>query len=285
MAGDGAGGSFVWLTFDVDDSANQTFGDGDIRWTGSFTWDSTTNAVTYATSWLPTDGPFPPLYDDGPLSKGGHEREGATAGDHIFSTAVKFATDADTTFEYGALNELDHWMWVGPNGKLTVQKGATGTIAVPGMALKKFGPVDLKLVLDTKALAAAFSKWSIANNKFFVKGSMNQWTPVQLLDDGKKGDDAAGDGKLTFVLKQNLGKHDGGVSVGDEVQFIFVATTGDALPEDGQEYKGATQAQTEGVAAWDDTGTGWTSAPVELKKDSKGKFLNTAITIVAPASA
>ena len=281
---DVAGGSFVWLTFDVDDSANQTFGDGDIRWTGSFTWDSTTNAVTYATSWLPTDGPFPPLYDDGPLSKGGHEREGATAGDHIFSTAVKFSTDADTTFEYGALNELDHWMWVGPNGKFTVQKGAAGTIAVPGMALKKFGPVDLKLVLDTKALAAAFSKWSIVNNKFFVKGSMNQWTPVQLLDDGKKGDDAAGDGKLTFVLKQNLGKHDGGVSVGDEVQFIFVATTGDALPEDGQEYKGATQAQTEGVAAWDDTGTGWTSAAVELKKDSKGKFLNTAITIAAPAS-
>lgn len=281
-AADAGAGSFVWLTFEVDDSANKTFGDGDMRWTGSFTWDSASNTIAYATSWMPTDGPFPPLYDDGPLSKGGHEHEGATAADHIFSTAVKFATTADTTIEYGALNELDHWMWLGPNGKLVIKKGATGIVAVPGMALKKFGTADVKLVLDTKALAAAFAKWSTTNNKFFAKGSMNQWTPVQLLDDGKKGDEAAGDGKLTFVLKQNLGIHDGPVSVGDEVQFIFVATTGDALPEDGQEYKGATQALQEGVAAWTDAGSGWTSAPVVLVKDSKGKFLNTAIVVPAP---
>lgn len=279
-----ATGSSVVLTFAIDDSANKTFADGDMRWTGSFSWDSASNSIAYASSWLPTDGPYPPLYDDGPLAKGGHEQEGAKAGDHIFSTAVKFHTDADTTFEYGALNELDHWMWLGPNGKVTVPKGANGAITVPGMTLKKFGTVDVKLQLDTKALAPTFSKWSIANNKFFAKGSMNQWTPVQLLDDGKKGDEAAGDGKLTFVLKQNLGKHDGGVSLGDEVQFIFVATTGDVLPEEGQEYKGATQALTEGVAAWADTGKGWVSAPVELKKDSKGKFLNTAITVTAPAS-
>ena len=280
-AADATAASFVWLTFEVDDSANKTFGDGDMRWTGSFTWDSASNTITYATSWMPTDGPFAPLYDDGPLSKGGHEREGATAADHIFSTAVKFATTADTTIEYGALNELDHWMWLGPNGKLVLKKGATGVVEVPGMALKKFGTADVKLVLDTKALAASFSTWSISNNKFFAKGSMNQWTPVQLLDDGKKGDEAAGDGKLTFVLKQNLGIHDGPVSVGDEVQFIFVATTGDALPEDGQEYKGATAALQEGVAAWTDAGTGWISAPVVLAKDSKGKFLNTAIVVPA----
>ena len=279
-------GDFVWLTFAVDDSANQTFADGDIQWTGSFAWDEKTNSVVYATSWLPTDGPFVALYDDGPQPSG-HEREGAAAGDHIFSNQVKFVADKDTTFEYGALNEFNNWMWVGANGTFTILAGQGGTFTVPGMKLKKFGAINAMIRIDTKALHKAYAGWNTADYKFFVKGTLNQWTPVQLLDDGQKGDEAAGDGILTFVLKNNLGKHDGPLSPGDEVQFTFVTTQGDAAPEDGQEYKQGGNGLPDGVAAWTGTGAGgaWESVPVVLAKDSKGKTLNTAFVVPGKPSA
>jgi hypothetical protein len=274
-------GKGVWLTFAVDDSANQTFGNADIKWTGSFKWDAKTNSIEPATSWLPTDGPYPVLYDDGPFASGGHEQDDGVAGDHILTTKVLFTPSADTTLEYGALNELDHWMWVGPNGQIAVPKTASGTIAVPGMKLKKFGTHDAKLTLDLAALNPAFKTWNATDFKFFVKGTMNQWTPVQLLDDGQKGDAKAGDGVLTYVHSQHLIKHVGLIPGNEEVQFTFVATQGDQEPEDGQEYKAATQAYTEGVAAFSDDGAdkSWTPLPVVLAKDSKGKFLNSAFQV------
>lgn len=275
-----AGGP-VWLTFEVDDSENKTFEDGDIKWTGSFSWDAASNTIQPASSWLPTDGPYPVLYDDGPISAGGHEHEGASKGDHIFSTAVKFDAKEATVFEYGALNEFDNWMWVGPNGKLEVPAGASGTLAAAGLKLPKHGGADVKLVLDTSALDPAFAKWAIATHKFYVKGTMNMWTPVQLLDDGTKGDAAANDGILTYVQSENLGKHDGLLRPGDEVQFIYVTTTGDLFPEEGQEYKGATAAKSAGVSGFFASAVGgaWQSTPVVFRKDSKGKFDNTAIVV------
>ena len=274
-------GDFVWLTFAIDDSANQTFTDGDMQWTGSFAWDEASNSVTYATSWLPTDGPFVALYDDGPQSTGGHEKEGAQKADHIFSNQVKFVATKDTLFEYGALNEFNNWMWVGPNGTFTILQGQGGVYDVPGMSLKKFGAIDAKLTLDTKALNKAYATWNVNDFKFFVKGTLNEWTPVQLLDDGQKGDAAAGDGILTFVLKQNLGKHDGLLGAGDEVQFTFVTTQGDADPADGQEYKQGGNGLPDGILAWTATGAdgAWESVPVILSKDSKGKTLNTAFVV------
>ncbi len=273
-------GDFVWLTFAVDDSANQTFTDGDMQWTGSFVFDEATNSITYATSWLPTDGPFVALYDDG-AQPGGHEQAGATAGDHIFSNQVKFVATKDTLFEYGALNEFNNWMWVGANGTFTIQQGQGGTFAVPGMKLPKFGTFDAKITLDTKALNKAYASWNTNDFKFFVKGTLNQWTPVQLLDDGLKGDAVAGDGILTFVLKQNLGKHDGPLNAGDEVQFTFVTTQGDADPIDGQEYKQGGNGLPDGVLAWTASAIDatWQSVPVILSKDSKGKTLNTAFVV------
>ena len=283
-----APGAFVWLTFEVDDSANKTFKDTEIRWTGSFKWDEATNTVVYSTSWLPEEGPYPPLYDDGPTAEGGHERDGAKKGDALFSTQVRYVapTDADTEFDYGALNEFDNWMWVGPNGKLSVPKGATGALAAKGLVLKPFGPRDLKLTLDTKALDPAFAKWSTATHKFWVKGTLNQWTAVQLLDDGQKGDAAKGDGILTYVHKQSLVKHTGGMLEGEEVQFVFLTTTGDAAPSAGLEYKGGKEAYSAGVSAWTDTGPAgaWAPTPVVLAVDSKGKFKNTAVVVPAAAS-
>ncbi len=286
VSGDGTGdaivmGDFVWLTFAIDDSANPTFTDGDMQWTGSFTYDDATKTLSYATSWLPTDGPFVPLYDDGPQGAGGHEKEGAVKGDHIFTAQAKFVATKDTTFEYGALNEFNNWMWVGPNGLFTIIQGQGGVYEVPGMKLKKFGAVDAKITLDTKALAKAYASWNTTDFKFYVKGTLNQWTPVQLLDDGQKGDAAADDGILTFVLKQNLGKHDGPLNPGDEVQFTFVTTQGDADPADGQEYKQGGNGLPDGVLAWTATGAdgAWESVPVTLNKDSKGKTLNTAFVV------
>ncbi len=281
LAGDGQATGPLTLTFEVDDSANQSFGDGEIVWTGSFSWDQASNSIVYATSWLPSDGPYPPLYDDGPISTGGHEREGATKGDHIFSTQVKFNATEDTTLEYGALNELGNWMWNGANGTLQIAKGQKGVVQVPGMKLAKHGAIDLKIALDTKKLAACCTKWSLATHALYLKGSMNMWTAIQLLDDGQKGDAAAGDGVITYVHKQNLGKHDGGLNAGSETQFIFVSTQGDTLPDAGQEYKGAKEAFADGVSAWTATGPGgsWEAATVVLSKDSKGKFLNTAVKI------
>ncbi len=284
-SGDGVGpaGKGVWLAFAVDDSANQTFGNGDIQWTGSFSWTQKTNSIVPATSWLPTDGPYPVLYDDGPIAKGGHEQDDGVAGDHILSTKVWFVPDADITLEYGALNEFNHWMWIGPNGQILVPKTASGTIQVPGMKLKKFGLSDVKLTLALSGLNEKFKLWADGSYKFFVKGTMDQWTPVQLLDDGQKGDDKAGDGVLTYVQSEHLSKHVGLIPAGDEVQFIFVATQGDDEPENGQEYKAATEAYKEGVTAWTagEKGGAWLAAPVVLSQDSKGKFLNTAIVVPA----
>lgn len=272
----------VWLDFAVDDSANQTFAGGDIRWTGSFAWTGTSNSIAYASSWLPKDGPYPALWDDGPIAKGGHEQDDGVAGDHILTTKVWFDTAAgDTTFEYGALNEKDNWMWIGPNGTLLVKKGQTGTVHVPGLVLKKFGLADIKITLDLKALNATFATWATGERQFFVKGTMNQWTAVQLLDDGEKGDEKAGDGVLTYVQSQRLIKHVGLVPAGEEVQFIFVSTQNDEDPIDGQEYKAATEAYKDGVQAWTagSAGGAWQTAAVILSKDSKGKFLNTAILV------
>jgi len=283
---DGGGGGAVILSFEIDDSANKTFANGEIVWTGSFSWDAKTNTVVYATSWLPTDGPYPPLWDDGPQSAGGHERDGATKGDHVFSTQVLFNPVADTTIEYGALNELGNWMWLGPNGKVEIKKDAKGIIAFPGMKIAKHGAFDVKIALDTAKLNAKFSKWNPKDYSLFVKGTLNMWTPIQLLDDGNKGDAKAGDGVVTYQHLVNLGKHDGGLNAGDEVQFIFVATTGDQLPDAGLEYKGATEAFVDGVQAWTATGPAgsWVAAPIVLSKDSKGKFLNTAFKVPAPSA-
>ncbi len=178
-------------------------------------------------------------------------------------------------------------MWVGANGLIKIAKGTSGTLKVPGMTLKQFGTIDIKLTLDRKQLNTAFASWAGDGFNFFAKGTMNQWTPVQLLDNGQNGDEAAGDGILTYVQSVAKGKHDGLLNAGDEVQFIFVATQGDDLPENGQEYKAATQAYQDGVGAATATGLAgaWVSAQVILSKDSKGKFLNTAVVVPAASAA
>lgn len=279
--GGGGGGGELWLTMSLDDTANKTFGSEEIKWTGSFSWDEKTNTIVYADSWLPADGPYPFLWDDGPISAGGHEREGAVKDDHIFTTAVKFVPLEDTTFHYGLLNEFDNWMWVGPNGEIKITKGQSGVVNAQGMTLPKHGLIDMKVSLDIGKLHEKFNTWTADSYKFFIKGTMNMWTPRQLLDDGQKGDEKAGDGIYTYQHSLNLGMHDGLLNPGDEVQFVWVATTGDTKPEAGKEYKTGAKANAEGVTAWTNTGAEatWVEVPVVLALDSKGKVQNTAIVV------
>lgn len=308
IAGDGEGGDgggascqgtppagHAALRFSVDDQARRTFQGGEMAWTGSFSLDEVTNVIVRATSWLPTDGPFPLLYDDGPRAACGHEPPDATAGDHVFTTEVWFLPDssADTTFEYGLLNEDDGWMWVGPNGTLVVPAGSADAFVAEGLVIPPCGDADLELTLDLSQMGGGFegavTPWvgeTRPSHDVYVKGTMNTWTDVLLVDNGKRGDAVARDGVYTFVLSENLGKHDCRLLAGDHPQFVFSITRAEQPVADGQEYKNeAGEAVADGVTARvDPTGDGaWEAAEVFLELASDGRRLNTTVAVPGTA--
>lgn len=252
---------YATLTFAIDDTANMTYDATDgLAWKGSFSYDSDTNVLTFDGSW---GGPFVPLYDDGP-APGGHEPDGATAGDHIWSVAVKVASpEADQAFEYGAIRGSTDgsdgsWIWTGSNGTVTVPAGSTDTIAATGLTIAPFGTVDLKLTIDVSNsganLDALFQGADYTDVK--VKGSAWGWNEIAMVDDGTNGDETSGDGIYTFILSKNLAKHDGLMKTGDKAEFVFVL--------DSSEYKDANGAADEGVAAQTRGGTegAWDDATI-----------------------
>ena len=284
---------YATLRFKIDDTANRTYLDGQMKWQGSFTWNASDNTVIPASGWQPTDGPFPPLYDDGPISAGGHEPEGATQGDHVFECAVWLKADADTDFEYGAMNEFDRWIWIGPNGKFTVAKGSTDEVVAEGLTLPKFGDQDFRVTVDLnhlhKEFAGSVTPFNPATgegNHVYLKGSANSWTPLEIQDDGQKGDATAGDGIYTYVQSTRLqaGGHDGLVATGQHVQFVFVFAVDGVSADDGQEYK-VTDAATgvhcpiEGVAAASGPTGQLVAETVVFERDSKGKVFNTGFVV------
>jgi len=278
---------YAAIRFKVDDTASKTYKDGQMKWTGSFSWNRLDNTIVYASSWLPTDGPFPPLYDDGPWTSGGHEPEGAVAGDHIFEKEVFFKAEKDTTFEYGVLNEYDRWIWIGPNGQFTVPAGYDGTIEVKPLIIPAFGKTDMKVMIDMNHLhhdfdtVKPYDPETESGYYVFFKSSANSWTPVQLLDDGEKGDEKAGDGIFTYQQSQNLGPHDGLLYQGQHVQFVFVFVTPDQSPDDGMEYKSGSECVTDGVRAQTDFGTPgvFHDEPILMERDSRGYVFNTTIIV------
>ncbi|MBN1946111.1 MAG: IPT/TIG domain-containing protein [Bradymonadales bacterium] len=269
---------YASLTFTVDDSANQTYTDGQMEWNASLTYDADTNIVLFSSSWLPTQGPFPPLYDDGPYDLGGHEALGATAGDHVFSVEVFFLAEETTTFEYGLINELDYWIWVGPNGQVTVQQGEIGTVVADGMTFTSFGDIDLRVTLNIAELHASYADFDPANDALYVKGSMISWRPVQLLDNGERGDATADDGIFTMTLSEYEGDHDGLLNLEQEAQFVFVFYSAEGI-----EYKVGGNAVTDGVAAystWDPEQPGvFLPEELLLLPESAGRALNTAVLV------
>jgi len=270
------------VRFLVDDSANQTYQDGQMKWTGSFRWSEADRTIVPASSWLPTDGPFPPLYDDGPISQGGHEPEGAVKGDHRFEVEVFVKADEeDLTFEYGVLDELDHWIWVGPNGSFTVPRGSEAVITADPLVFAPFGQTDLKVTLDMARLAAQFGGISPDGYDIFLKSSANSWTPKQLVDDGNpdRGDEQAGDGVFTFVHSKNLGPHDGLLHDGQHAQFVFVFALQGLDPESGQEYKDGTVVLADGVHAFLGQGGTFQEVPILWERAARGREFNTTVIV------
>ncbi len=275
------------VRFCMDDSANQTYESGQVLWTGSWIWNAADNTITYTSSWLPEEGPYPPLYDDGPFSAGGHEPEGAVAGDHVFCGEVWVMPDPvePLLFEYGVLDELKNWIWIGPNGQFTVEPGDPATMMVDPLILPPFGTFDLKVTLDLAYLHEEFAGTTADEYDIFIKGTMNSWFPAQLLDDGEFGDAAAGDGVFTYVHSNYLGSHNGRLLAGQEAQFVFVFALRELGegPESGLEYKVAGDAVPDGVTAYSDfpaAGGGvWVEELIIQAQDSRGNTMNTAVLI------
>lgn len=273
------------LEFSVDDSANKTYKAGQLLWNGSFRYDKATNTVTYSSAWQPTDGPFPPLYDDGPIDQGGHEPLGAKAGDNIWGVVVFVKPDAaqDLEFEYGLINDNNHWLWEGSNGLVMVKKGSTEVVKAAGLKLASHGNINIKISLDIAKLQKDFAVDDPKNPPLiFLKGTMTNWAHIQIQDKGKRGDEKEGDGIFTFVQAQNLdySPHFGLLQHSRHVQFVFQfnAVT-------GREYKDVDDnALADGVQAWADcNGDGKFSddeiQKIVWEKDSRGAVKNTTIVV------
>jgi hypothetical protein len=265
---------YASVTFFVDDTANQTYQSGQIEWKGSLIYDPQTNIIEHDPAWAAEEGPYPVLYDDGPIADGGHERPGATAGDHIFSVEVyvKAADAFETTFQYGAINEWGNWIWEGQNGEFVLPAGHTGMIEAEGYYIHAFGTYDLIVTLDSAGLNPDFLPFDPAVDKVYLKGSMNSWDPRQLLDNGEKGDQAAGDGIYTYHHAENLGDHDGMLYAGQHVQFVFMLNQ--------LEYK-RIDALSDGVSARTNCAGPdvWEDVPIFMEPESRGRIRNTTVAV------
>lgn len=277
--------TYATLTFSIDDSANKTYDATDgLAWKGSFSYDAANDVLSFSSAW---SGPFVNLWDDGPAPDG-HEAPGATAGDNIWTVAVRTPTpEADQVFEYGAIRgSVDGsdgaWIWVGPNGTFAVEAGATTAIDAAGLVIAPHGTIDLRLTIDTSNEGANLNALfqGVTYNDVKVKGSAWGWSEIALADDGAKGDAAAADGIYTFVLSENIGKHDGLLKLGDMPEFIFVL--------DSSEYKNADgEGASEGVSAWSDYSAPGADYCVAVTEQcttetiglTEGQFKNTMIVV------
>jgi len=250
----------VPVNFIVDDRANAVFGNAEAQWKGSFQYDAATRVAYYDGSWNGGNGPFAPLYDDGPWNAGGHEPIGQVAGDHVLgATIFVHAPDTGTeTWEYGLVDHSfgDGWIWLGANGSFQVAAGATAPITAPGMTFAPFGTTDVALFLDTNNLATGTWDTSTVG----VKGSGWAWNVINMRDDGVAPDVAAADGIYAFVLSEHAGigntfYHTGLAASGEVVQFVFVLG--------GTEYKVSSVPPATGVSAETKLAAGsWTAATV-----------------------
>lgn len=221
-------GGYLTLTFAVDDSANKTYDQEDgLAWKGSFSYDTDDNVIAPDGAW---SGPFIALWDDGPISAGGHEAEGQSAGDHIWSVAVQMESPGtDVIFEYGAIrNSIDgsdgEWIWQGENGIFTIPAGSTGEVVVEGLTIDALGWIDIRFSIDTSNINTDFM---VDPPQFVeVKSSAWGWSEQTMTDDGTM-DDVAGDGIYSLVLGMVTGEgtalaNNGLVNPGDTPEFVFV---------------------------------------------------------------
>ena len=250
----------VAINFTVDDTVNRSYQADELQWKGAMKYDPATRLVTFPGNW---DGPFATLYDDGPwdvknatTGQPGHEPKGSTAGDHKWGITV-FAdnTTAATDIQYGLIDHKfgDGWVWSGANGSFSFAAGTTAEVTAPGMRFAAWGTADLKVVVDTSALAG--SGWD--TSKIEVKGSGWAWNLIQMYDDGTHGDATAGDGKYTFVASDwvGVGKtyyHTGLFKSGDLAQFVIVFNGVEYKVDNAMSWVGVTAQIKPAGGAWTD---------------------------------
>lgn len=191
----------VAVNFTIDASGRPGFySDGDLEWKGAFEYDSATRIQIADGNW---DGPFAPLYDDGPWTTGGHEPKGAVAGDDKFGITVFMAVPTeDQTYEYGAQTKAGGWIWpAGDNGSFTLVANSTAEVTADGLTLTPEGTYDLRLTVDTKNLGSGATY--TAGSPVTVKGTFSEWGEEAAFDDGTHGDATANDGVFTYTLSEN----------------------------------------------------------------------------------
>lgn len=262
----------VAVNFRVDASTNQLYADRDLEWKGSFTWTEATRMLSGRDdTWGGGVGPYPPLFDDGPWDRGGHEPKGETAGDGIFGITV-FVTPPATgsvAYNFGLHDTVyqeefgNGWVFPYPSpGEFVVNAGATGEIDADAdyPVEMRGGNIDLRLTVDMSAVTPPTTgSWS---EPATVKASWWGWSEIAMSDDGTtQGDETADDGIWTFTMSEHMGSagkqysHTGLLPSGQLVQFVFVFN--------GDEYKVGGAPPAAGVAAQVKVGTGaWTTTAV-----------------------
>jgi len=240
---------YVAVNFSIDDQANRTYEASDgLAWKGSFSYESTTRVLTKDAAW---GGPFPLLFDDGSWDTGGHEPEGAVAGDDIWGVAVLVEVPATpVAFEYGAIRGSvsgsdGEWIWTGTNGSFTVDAGQVDPVIADGLTIPEFGDIDVRLTLDANDVDASFGAFDPADG-VAAKSSHWSWSEIDFSDDGTDGDETAGDDLFTLVLSAHMGAgtnypHVGLARSAEAFEFLMVLA--------GIEYRVGGDPATQGVTA------------------------------------
>lgn len=217
----------VAVGFSMDDRLNRIYGEGDLKWKGSFYVDPITRVLVPDDTWsggAALEG-FPTLYDDGPWTAGGHEPAGAKPGDHVWGTTAFVAPppEGELTFWYGVIDAVyewnygNGWMWRGPNGSFLVAAGATAPISAAGQRFGKFGKQDLGFSVDVNALQQP--SWGTWNTEWVgVKSSWWGWAVAPLND--------LGGGLWSFALEPWIAAgvlmHTGLMHQGASAEFVIV---------------------------------------------------------------
>jgi len=263
---------YASITFFVDDTANRTYRDRELRWKGTFVYDAETNVGVYDADWASREELFPWLYDDGPVASSGHEMPGAAAGDHIFSTELYLRADPDaaTPLRYGVVDVDGRWIWSGPLGEVSLPAGSSARLDAPGLFLGAFGPFDLRVTLDTRVVEPGSPPFDPALDQVVFRGAPGGWLPLELRDDGLAGDREAGDGLYTYLHSAHLGPYGGLLPGGQHLAFGLLVS-GRAV------QRGSTVPAS--VSAESDCGGGWAPAPLFPEPDHLGLGWNLAVAL------
>ena len=165
------------------------FADKELEWKGSFTYDEATRVLTFDVNWGGGNGPYVPLYDDGPWTSGGHEPKTATKGDGVFgATAFLPIPTADLELGYGSQiaggtakcsNPSGCWNWPEQNnGAATIPANSSTPIDLPKVTLPPAGNYDIKLTFDPANLNAAVT--DPVAEPVQVKGNYCFWNPTNV---------------------------------------------------------------------------------------------------------